>query len=65
MSDTDRDVVDRERETVRKARTNALEAQMEEFLRTRESDEDLRELRRRVSDGSMADLVVEERTDRV
>lgn len=65
MSHTERTTAEKGRQAVRMARTNVLRDRMQAFVDEHGRSADLKELRTRVSGGSMAELVIEDREERV
>ena len=65
MSDTDRDVAERGRETIREARTETLRRRLQQFIDEHGQRTDLETLRTRVSGDAMAAEIVESREERV
>lgn len=66
MSNVDDDVSGLGRYALRTARVEGLRRRMREYVETHDSDGDLKELRRGVSDGTpMSDLVDQGRDERV
>lgn len=65
MSHTDRTTAEKGRQAVRTARTKVLRDRMRAFVDEHGRSADLQDLRTRVSGGSMSELVIEDREERV
>lgn len=65
MNDTERNAAENGRVAARAAQMAGLRARMQAFVTEHERSADLERLRSRVSGGSTAELVIEDRDDQV